>query len=284
MFLKILPYLDFSGTHPRETVVLEQHVEQGVTWLREQIEELLAREEAPRIHPASLPADYILSFTPEMVAEHLRIHRDNQRLLRQKSLVVAHEQGENWSLLVMSTDRPGLLAKICGVVALHNLAVVKAQIFTWDDGTVVDVLDVRSLDGLSFSEKDWADLNKDLDLAIAHRLGLGHRLYKKLSSVSSRRLEMTSRIMPRVIVDNESSDMYTVVEVYSADLPGQLYQITQTLADFGMNIHKAYIATEVEQLIDVFYVLDVRGGKMLDSDFQKEIVHGLLYALGRKER
>ena len=284
MFLKILPYLDFSGAHPRETVVLEQHVEQGVTWLREQIEELLSREEAPRIHPNSLSADYILSFTPEMVAEHLRIHRDNQRVLRQKSLVVAHEQGENWSLLVMSTDRPGLLAKICGVVALHNLAVVKAQIFTWDDGTVVDVLDVRSLDGLSFSEKDWVGLNRDLDLAITHRLGLGHRLYKKLSSVSSRRFEMTSRITPRVIVDNESSDMYTVIEVYSADLPGQLYQITQTLADFGMNIHKAYIATEVEQLIDVFYVLDVRGEKMLDPDFQKEIVHGLLYALGRKER
>ena len=183
----------------------------------------------------------------------------------------------------MSSDRPGLLAKICGVVALHNLAVVKAQIFTWDDGTVVDVLDVRPLDGLSFAEKDWDALNRDLDLAIVHRLGLGHRLYKKLSSTSGRRLEMTGRIMPRVIIDNDSSDVYTVIEVYSADLPGQLYQITQTLADFGMNIHKAYIATEVEQLIDVFYVLDAKGQKLIEPEFQKEIVHGLLYALGRKE-
>ncbi len=284
MFLKILPYLDFSGDHSREAVMLEQQVEQGVTWLREQVEELLAREAPPRIDPASLSADYILSFTPEMVAEHIRIHRDNLRILRQKSLVVAHGHGDIWTLLVMSNDRPGLLAKICGVVALNNLAVVKAQIFTWDDGTVVDVLDVRPLDGLSFGEKDWLALNRDLDLAIAHRLGLGHRLYKKLSSTYGRRLEMTSRIMPRVIVDNESSDVYSVIEVYSADLPGQLYQITQTLADFGMNIHKAYIATEVEQLIDVFYVLDTRGQKLLDPDFQKEVVHGLLYALGRKER
>ena len=72
--------------------------------------------------------------------------------------------------------------------------------------------------------------------------------------------------------------------MHSADLPGLLYQITQTLADFGMNIHKAYIATEVEQLIDVFYVLDAKGQKLVDPDFQKEVVHGLLYTLGRKER
>lgn len=284
MFLKILPYLDFAGVHPHGEVVLEEHVEQGVSWLREQVEELLAREAPPRIDPASLSADYILSFTPETIADHIRIHRDNLRILRQKSLVVAHEHGDLWTLLVMSTDRPGLLAKICGVVALNNLAVAKAQIFTWDDGTVVDVLDVRPLDGLNFGEKDWEALNRDLDLAIAHRLGLGHRLYKKLSSTYGRRLEMTGRISPRVIVDNESSDGYSVIEVYSADLPGQLYQITQTLADFGMNIHKAYIATEVEQLIDVFYVLDAKGQKLIDADFQKEIVHGLLYSLGKKER
>jgi [protein-PII] uridylyltransferase len=89
--------------------------------------------------------------------------------------------------------------------------------------------------------------------------------------------------MPRVIIDNDSSDVYTVIEVHSADLPGQLYHITQTLADFGMNIHKAYIATEVEQLIDVFYVLDGKGQKLTEPEFQKEVVHGLLYALGRKE-
>ena len=53
MFSKIFPYLDFSVGHPREAVVLEQHVEQGVSWLREQVEELLAGEAPPRIDLAS---------------------------------------------------------------------------------------------------------------------------------------------------------------------------------------------------------------------------------------
>ena len=67
------------------------------------------------------------------------------------------------------------------------------------------------------------------------------------------------------------------------DIPGQLYRITQTLADFGINIHKAFIATEVGQLIDVFYVLDKKGNKVDDDGFLKEIVNGLMHAIGADE-
>ena len=285
MFLRVFPYLDFSAGQVKELVEIDRHEEQGAEWLRGQVEDLLAGEASPLIDFASLSSDYILSFAPEKVADHVRLHRDNYRLLRQKSLVLAQDHGDVWEVLVLSSDRPGLLAKICGVVTLNNLAVVKAQIFTWDDGTVVDVLDVRPVDGLGFGEKDWRAMNVDLDAAITHRLDLGQRLLKKLASGAGygRRPDRGGRISPRVIIDNDSSDVYSVIEVHSADLPGMLYRITQTLADFGMNIHRAYIATEVEQLIDVFYVLDAKGRKLVDAEFQRGLVHGLLYALGQKE-
>ena len=283
MFLRIFPYLDFSAGQTREQVEIVRHEEQGADWLRDQIEDLLAGEPRPLINLASLSSDYILSFAPEKVADHIRLHRDYYRLLRQKSLVLAQDLGDLWEILVLSSDRPGLLAKICGVVTLNNLAVVKAQIFTWDDGTVVDVLDVRPVDGLRFAEKDWQAMNADLDAAISHRLDLGHRLLKKLAPGHGRRYDRGGRISPRVIIDNDSSDIYSVVEIHSADLPGMLYRITQTLADFGMNIRRAYIATEVERLIDVFYVLDAKGQKIIDAGFQREVVHGLLYSLGLKE-
>jgi [protein-PII] uridylyltransferase len=283
MFLRIFPYLDFSAGQTREQVEIVRHEEQGADWLRDQVEDLLTGEARPLINLASLSSDYILSFAPEKVAGHIRLHRDNYRLLRQKSLVLAQDHGDLWEILVLSSDRPGLLAKICGVVTLNNLAVVKAQIFTWDDGTVVDVLDVRPVDGLRFAEKDWQAMNADLDAAISHRLDLGHRLLKKLASGHGRRYDRGGRISPRVIIDNDSSDVYSVIEIHSADLPGMLYRITQTLADFGMNIRRAYIATEVERLIDVFYVHDAKGQKIIDAGFQREVVHGLLYALGLKE-
>ncbi|WP_136807933.1 [protein-PII] uridylyltransferase [Desulfosediminicola flagellatus] len=284
MFFKVRSSLETMEVVPGDNTILGEHVEQNVGWLREQVSELLADEKDVRIDLASLPNDYILTFSPETVKQHICVHRDNYRLLRQKSLVVAEDRDDYWSLLVMSLDRPGLLAKICGVLSLHNLTVVRARIFTWDDGTVVDILEVRPTDGLRFVEKEWKAVNDDLDKAISHRLGLGHRLYQKLTSTYGRRTDLVSKVEPRVVIDNSSSDEFSVIEVYSGDLPGLLYHITQTLADFGMNIHKAIIATEVEQLIDIFYVLDSSGKKIVDQDFQKEITQGLLYSLGRSEK
>jgi [protein-PII] uridylyltransferase len=283
MFLRIRPYLEFAHFDHKGVGVIDRQMEQGVIWLRAQVADLLSSEEGLLMDVDDLSADYLLTFAPETVAEHMRIHRDYYRVIRQKSLIFATDKKDKWSLLVVSTDQPGFLAKICGVMALHNLMVLKAQIFTWSDDTVVDVIEVRCSDGLKFKERDWQALNQDLDLAISHRLGLGHRLYQKLAS-TSRRKELQGRQESRVVIDNDTSETYTVIEVYAPDRPGQLYHITQTLADFGINIHKAFIATEVERLIDVFYVLDMRKEKIVDQEFRQEVTQGLLYAIGKNEK
>ncbi len=277
MYLKIYPHLD-TGRHGVQDVAA--HEEQGVEWLRGQVRMLLKDEKGLRVDVANLSADYILTFSPRIVAKHILAQRDNYQLLRQRSLIVAEEAEDVWQLLILTVDRPGLLAKICGVMTLNSLTVVRAQIFTWDDGTVVDVIDVRSTDGLSFVEKDWEQLNSQLDLAIEHRMGLSHRLYRKLAP-SYGRMQSVAEITSKVIIDNKSSENYSVIEVYAADLPGQLYHITQAMADFGLNIHKAYIATEVEQLIDVFYVLDSQGQKLIDQDFKQEVTQGILHSISR---
>ncbi|MDR3542743.1 MAG: [protein-PII] uridylyltransferase [Desulfocapsaceae bacterium] len=284
MFLRIQPYLEFAHFDHKGAGIIDRQMEQGVIWLRAQVADLLRSEDGFRVNVEDLSPDYLLSFSPEAVAEHIRIHRDHYRVIRQKSLIFAKDKKDKWSLLVVSTDQPGLLAKICGVMALHNLTVLNAQIFTWSDQTVVDVIEVRSADGLKFKERDWLALNQDLDLAISHRLGLGHRLYQKLASTYGRRKELQGRRESRVIIDNETSETFTVIEVYAPDRPGQLYHITQTLTDFGINIHKAFIATEVERLIDVFYVLDMRKEKIVDQEFKKEVTQGLLYAISKNEK
>ncbi|MCP3889339.1 MAG: [protein-PII] uridylyltransferase [Desulfobulbaceae bacterium] len=280
-FLKVYPYLDLGRDSVQD---VSAHEEQGVEWLREQILVQLAGESNLKVDVDSLGTDYILSFSPEVIAGHVVIQRDRYRRIRQKSFVQAIDCDDSWTLLIMTTDRPGLLAKICGVMALNNLSVTKAQIFTWTDGTVVDVLDVRSTDGLSFAEKDWQDLNDQLDMAIEHRMGLSHRLYAKLASTFGRKSQLVGDVASKVVVDNKSSESFTVIEVYAADLPAQLYYITQGLADFGINIHKAYIATEVEQLIDVFYVLDVDGKKLADEGFIQEITQGVLHSITNSSR
>jgi len=142
------------------------------------------------------------------------------------------------------------------------------------------MIDVRPLDQFDFDECDWQAINQDLDRAVNHRLGLGYRLHEKLKNSYGRKRELIGSFDCRVEIDDRGSDEFSIVEVHAADRPGQLYRITQTMADFGINIHKAFIATEVDQLIDVFYVTDKKGNKLEDGEYRKEIINGLMHAIG----
>ena len=66
----------------------------------------------------------------------------------------------------------------------------------------------------------------------------------------------------RVVVDNESSSFFTIIEVFAYDFPGLLYAITQILFDLQLDIWVARIATKVDQVVDVFYVRDFDGQKV----------------------
>jgi len=245
--------------------------EQGANWLREQVADLLETGEQVQLELTELPTDYLMSFTPEMIVHHLRLHRDRSSVLEQKVLLFPENRHGSWSLLMMSSDRQGLLAKLCGVLALHNLSVLAAQIFTWPDNTVVDVLDVVPLADSDFDDQDWPALEKDLNLTMTGQLDIGLQLHRKMQSVGNRPKRQVQQLERKVVLENESSSRFTVIEVYGGDAPGTLYQLTQTLSDFGLDIHRARIATEVEQLIDIFYVTGSDGGKIKDQQLQDKI-------------
>jgi [protein-PII] uridylyltransferase len=66
----------------------------------------------------------------------------------------------------------------------------------------------------------------------------------------------------RVSLDNSLSDTHTVVEVKAPDRVGLLYAITGALAQQGLNVATAKIATERDQAYDAFYVTDGAGRKI----------------------
>jgi len=82
----------------------------------------------------------------------------------------------------------------------------------------------------------------------------------------------------KVIIDNEQSDFYTIIEIYTQDSPCLLYSVTKTLAEFGINIYKAKIGSSGDQVVDVFYVLDNLGERIEDKEFTEEIKNALLYS------
>lgn len=282
LFLRIKSCLEAGCTLEAIPDVAQGEEEQGINWLKSQILENIQGKDT-RISVDHLPDDYLMSFTPETVAHHLQLHHDETIRLQQRVLLFPEVRQGYWSLLVMSRNRQGLLAKLCGVLALHNLSVRGAHIFTWPDDTVVDVLNVTPLSGADFSDQDWQSLEDDINQAINYRLDVGSQLYQKIISPSYRPKRKVQQLKQDVVIDNEASNRFTVIEVYAGDRLGTLYSLTQTLSDFGLQIHRARIATEVEQLIDIFYV-SFENNKKLENPMQVEKVReALLHIINKEE-
>lgn len=246
---------------------------QASQWMREHVAELLNGDSADLIE--SLPDDYLLNYNVQDVVEHVALR---EKLSDRGALLVPTDHGDHWSVLVVSRDRTGLLSKICGTLALNNLTVLSASIHTWQDGTVVDVIDVNPVFSNNFSEQNWQALTTDLNRVLDNQLGLIHRLAAKRTARSSEPAPEHQRNSTTVKIDNKSSRLFTIIEVFAEDQPSLLFDITRTMADFEINIAKAMISTRQGQLIDVFYVLDDKGAKVTDSRNLEEIKQALVFA------
>ncbi len=75
----------------------------------------------------------------------------------------------------------------------------------------------------------------------------------------------------RVIFDNETSENFTIVEVYCFDRPALLFDIAYTITMSGYDISVAKISTRENKVADIFYIRKKEGdmGKLNQSEFEK---------------
>jgi [protein-PII] uridylyltransferase len=83
-----------------------------------------------------------------------------------------------------------------------------------------------------------------------------------------------------VLVDNESSSFFTLIEVTAWDFPGLLFKITDALFQCRLDIWVAKIATRVDQIVDVFYVRSFDGEKVDDPEQERNIQAAIESVLG----
>jgi [protein-PII] uridylyltransferase len=86
-------------------------------------------------------------------------------------------------------------------------------------------------------------------------------------------------VEPRVVIDNDSSNKHTVIELTGLDRVGLLHDLTEALFTLNLNIASAHITTYGERVVDVFYVSDLTGAQILNTDRQNSIIETLLQAL-----
>jgi len=178
---------------------------------------------------------------------------------------VEHFPERDCSTIVVCThDRPGLFASITGVMAALNLDILNARIFTASDGRILDVFRV-SHGGRSetiMAEQKWSKFRATLEGVLEGKLDVAQLVAKSQpSTLLQKRIPKVSTVIE---IDNEASDDFTIVEVFTEDRLGVLFTITYALHHLGLSIHVAKISTNVDQVADVFYVTDEAGGKIVD--------------------
>ena len=180
-------------------------------------------------------------------------------------------------LTIYAPDHPRLLALITGACAAASANIVGAQIFTTTDGMALDTILIQR----EFSTEDDEQRRAERVAEIIRKSLTGQlRLKDAVANAGQNRPRIKAfSVAPRVIIDNQSSNRFTVVEVNGLDRIGLLYNLTDSLFHLSLNIASAHITTFGEKAIDVFYVTDLTGGKIVSPARHQQIEKELMKVL-----
>jgi [protein-PII] uridylyltransferase len=221
---------------------------------------------------AGLPDRYFVEQEAEKIAAHVRLLRQRQRPC---AIEVTHgERGTFSELVLVAEDQPGLLSKVTGVLYANRIDILDAAIYSRDreargdeQGEALDIFRIRKEpDGAVTEEHRIEAIRRDLEAVLS-----GKTTVESLVAKRPQQLSLFERAKPKVPptqvnVDNDTSQAFTIVEVFTEDNPGVLYTIAHTLAAQGLDIHRSRVGVAADRVADIFYVRDQGTGEKLQSE------------------
>jgi len=280
LFFKVLHILEKGEL---ATMDAAKKVEKTMDELRETLSREAPEIDLDRLFAVMSPR-YLLNCAPLEMVKHIQMAQTlNKKTDAGQAAAFCLEVKENeaescFEVTIISRDRPGLFADIAGVLALHHIDIFAANIYTWRDGTAVDLFKVTPPPDPLRVREVWEKIEKDMKRAFTGRLGLTYRLDEKdSSSLLSKRPGPSQP--PVVNINNRDSDFFTLVEVFADDRIGLLHMLARTLFELRLDIRVAKITTQANRITDVFYVRDLEGQKVEDAEQLKEIKDALEHRL-----
>jgi len=237
-------------------------------WPEEEVERFIARHYD----------DYWLKTETRKAADHARMIRraeaENRTLATAASFNSFTAITE---LTIMAPNHPRLLALFAGACASAGANIASAHISTTRDGLAIDTFLLQR------EFQDDADERRRVE-RIGHTIERVLKGEVRLAALMKKRSPSEQRISaftvePEVVVNNVLSDAFTVIEVSGLDRPGLLYDLTNALSDLSLDITSAHIATYGERAVDVFYVTDLTGKKVVSENRQTSIRERLAQVL-----
>ena len=172
------------------------------------------------------------------------------------------------SITVMTRDSESLLARLCGALSINDLNIHDAKIFTRKDGIIIDSFNVTDFrTGNTIESSRYKKIEKDLGLAVNNEL----QISKEFNKIKSKWWRIENKLFKRrgkIKIAFEKHEKYTIIDVYSPDRLGLLYQVTKKMNELGLSIYFAKIATKADDVVDAFYTLDRNRKKVSANDYE----------------
>ncbi|TWT96883.1 Bifunctional uridylyltransferase/uridylyl-removing enzyme [Botrimarina colliarenosi] len=171
----------------------------------------------------------------------------------------------------------GVFASMAGALSSKGLAILSAETAL----LAHDVLLLRYTAADPKTAGNAAEANRRIQAiasAMVHSVDSTEppKLPQVWGADKARAAAALSGMPTEVRIDTALSDDCAIIEVFTIDRVGLLYELAQSLHDSGLVIRFAKIATSLDQVVDVFYVNRHDGTKPSDDELLGEVSRRLM--------
>jgi len=227
------------------------------------------------------PAYWLKVELPRKI-RHARFVRQAEQAGHKLAINVGFDEARSVTeLTILAVDHPWLLSIIAGACASAGANIVDAQIYTTTDGRALDTIAIsREYERDEDEGRRATRIGQMIEDVLEGKLRLPEAVARRAAGRGRVRAFV---VEPEVTINNQWSELYTVIEVSGLDRPGLLYQLTTGLSKLNLNIASAHVSTFGERARDVFYVTDLLGAQITAPTRQAAIRSALLHLLASDE-
>jgi [protein-PII] uridylyltransferase len=216
--------------------------------------------DAERAFVAEAPLRYLASRQPDEVGRQAKLVAGLAQTSSAEDARVAVSMGpapDTWAVTVAAVDRPELLARIAGAMALSGLDILALDAYGSAGHVALDTFVVCSATRRPVSTDTFASFERLLRAALKDRLELQTRL-------AERRMHYPARRQAPVTAEILSAGWDTAVRVSAPDRPGLLHDLARAVSSAGLDIRWAHVMTVDGIALDTFHVVGPDGGPVDD--------------------
>ena len=216
---------------------------------------------------------YLVHYSKEEINKHVEEIEKGSEI----SVFFKEESGFT-NISIVTKDSESLLSKLTGALSINDLNIRNAKIFTRKDGIIIDSFNVSD-----FRTDEKIDQNryKKIEEDLRNVINGSLQVTKEFRKVKSKWWRIEQKLFKRkgrVKINFEEHNKYTIIDIYSPDRLGLLFQITKKMYELGLTIYYAKISTKADDIIDSFYALDRFGNKISENDYELiriELTHAI---------